>query len=119
MHLQSRGHTMAGSLRRSAGDRFLESERIASDLCCVAPANKVLAEFVNPKLGFTTVREIMANPWQYDGELCEHPIEGKAYAARGKFYQKSMTIFSHGHGGQTFRLMHSERQISFGGRRHG
>jgi hypothetical protein len=56
-----------------------------------------------------SVREILAEPWKYDGLLCEHPIEGSDYNANGKFFANSQTIFTFGHGGQVFRL-HSTKE---------
>jgi hypothetical protein len=63
-----------------------------------------IVEFVDPKFGFTSIREIMANPVKYEGQICHHPIEGRDYVAPGKFFADSMSIFTHGHGGQLFHL---------------
>jgi hypothetical protein len=59
--------------------------------------------FTKPETVWVTVREILANPMKYDGWICDHPIESD-YIANGKFYAGSCRIFTHGHGGQTFRL---------------
>jgi hypothetical protein len=67
-----------------------------------------LIEFISPNM-CVTVREILADPIKYDGRLCEHPIEGSDYVARGKFFAESQIIFTFGHGGQVFRL-HSTKE---------
>jgi hypothetical protein len=64
--------------------------------------------WTSPQTGFSTVRDILADPWKFDGWICDHPIEPD-YVANGKFYADSGVIFTHGHGGQTFRL-HGDRE---------
>jgi hypothetical protein len=65
-----------------------------------------ILEFKNKEIGFVPVGEILADPWKYDEEICEHPIDGREYSANGKFFAESMTIFTFGHAGQVFYLRH-------------
>ena len=69
-----------------------------------------LINFVNPCV-CVSVREILECPAKYDGWICDHPIEAD-YVANGKFYADTCLIFTHGHGGQTFRLHSSSEVLS-------
>jgi hypothetical protein len=70
-----------------------------------------LVSFYRPKVVCVSVQDILDDPKSFDGWLCDHPLEGSDYEANGKFYASSMTIFTHGHSGQVFRLMSTKEGL--------